>query len=163
MAFTLTSKSFTDGGQLPKAQVHHAMGAGGDNVSPDLAWAGAPEGTQSFALTCYDPDAPTGSGWWHWVVYDIPASATGLSLGAGATGGAALPPGAKQGRTDFGTHEYGGAAPPPGHGPHRYIFTLYALKTAKLDVPDEASAAYVGFNIHFAKIGEAKITATYER
>ena len=113
MAFTLTSKSFNDQQALPKAHVHHAMGAGGDNVSPDLAWSGAPEGTQSYALTCYDPDAPTGSGWWHWVVYDIPATATGLALGAGATGGAALPPGTKQGRTDFGSHEYGGAAPPP--------------------------------------------------
>ena len=159
MAFTLTSKSFNDQQALPKAHVHHAMGAGGDNVSPDLAWSGAPEGTQSFALTCYDPDAPTGSGWWHWVVYDIPASATGLALGAGA----ALPPGSKQGRTDFGTHEYGGAAPPPGHGPHRYIFTLYALKTPTLDVPADASAAYVGFNIHFAKLGEARLMATYER
>ena len=163
MAFTLTSKSFNDQQALPKAHVHHAMGAGGDNVSPDLAWSGAPEGTQSFALTCYDPDAPTGSGWWHWVVSDRPASAPGLALGAGAAGGAALPPGSKQGRTDFGTHEYGGAAPPPGHGPHRYIFTLYALKTPTLDVPADASAAYVGFNIHFAKLGEARLMATYER
>lgn len=111
MAFTLTSKSFNDQQALPKAHVHHAMGAGGDNVSPDLAWSGAPEGTQSFALTCYDPDAPTGSGWWHWVVYDIPASATGLALGAGAAGGAALPPGTKQGRTDFGSTNT--AAPHP--------------------------------------------------
>ena len=86
MAFVLRSGSFADQGQLPKDFVHHAMGAGGDNVSPDLSWEGAPEGTQSFALTMYDPDAPTGSGWWHWVVYDIPANVTSLPRGAGAFG-----------------------------------------------------------------------------
>ena len=145
MAFTLTSTHIADQQALPLQFVHSAMGAGGQNVSPDLAWSGAPEGTQSYALTMYDPDAPTGSGWWHWVVYDIPASATGLVMGAGAAGGAELPAGAKLGRTDFGTAEYGGAAPPPGHGPHRYIFTLYALNTGKLDVPPDASAAMVGF------------------
>ena len=163
MAFTLKSSSITEGQTLPKDFVHHAMGAGGNNESPDLSWEGAPEGTKSFALTMYDPDAPTGSGWWHWVVYDIPAGAKGLARGAGAAGGKALPAGAKLGNTDFGTAEYGGAAPPPGHGPHRYIFTLYALKTEKLDVPAGCTAAYVGFNIHFAKLGEAKLTAKYER
>ncbi len=163
MAFTLTSTHIADQQALPLQFVHSAMGAGGQNVSPDLAWSGAPEGTQSYALTMYDPDAPTGSGWWHWVVYDIPASATGLVMGAGAAGGAALPAGAKLGRTDFGTAEYGGAAPPPGHGPHRYIFTLYALNTGKLDVPPDASAAMVGFSIHFAKLAQAQLTATYER
>ena len=142
MAFVLRSSSFTDQQTLPKTFVHQAMGAGGDNVSPALSWEGAPEGTKSFALTMYDPDAPTGSGWWHWVVYDIPANATGLKLGAGKAGG---------------------AAPPPGHGPHRYIFTLYALNTERLDVPADASAAYVGFNIHFAKLGETRLTALYER
>ena len=163
MAFTLTSTHIADQQALPLQFVHSAMGAGGQNVSPDLAWSGAPEGTQSYALTMYDPDAPTGSGWWHWVVYDIPASATGLVMGAGAAGGAALPAGAKLGRTDFGTAEYGGAAPPPGHGPHRYNFTLYALNTGKLDVPPDASAAMVGFYIHFAKLAQAQLTATYER
>lgn len=162
MTFTLSSSSFSDQQTLPKAFVHSAMGAGGDNVSPDLAWSGAPAGTKSFALTMYDPDAPTGSGWWHWVVYDIPASASGLTLGAGS-GGSALPAGAKQGRTDFGTPGYGGAAPPPGHGPHRYLFTLYALNTEKLDVAPDATAAMIGFMIHFAKLGEAKLTAIYQR
>lgn len=161
MTFVLRSPDFSEGATLPKDFVHHAMGAGGQNVSPGLEWSGAPEGTKSFALTMYDPDAPTGSGWWHWVVYDIPAGTTKLPRGAGA--GQGLPAGSKQGRTDFGSKEYGGAAPPPGHGPHRYVFTLYALKTDKLDVPEDASAAYVGFNIHFAKIGEAKLTAKYER
>lgn len=162
MTFTLSSSSFSDQQTLPKAFVHSAMGAGGDNVSPDLSWSGAPAGTKSFALTMYDPDAPTGSGWWHWVVYDIPASASGLTLGAGS-GGSALPAGAKQGRTDFGTPGYGGAAPPPGHGPHRYLSTLYALNTEKLDVAPDATAAMIGFMIHFAKLGEAKLTAIYQR
>ncbi|WBY03027.1 YbhB/YbcL family Raf kinase inhibitor-like protein [Ramlibacter tataouinensis] len=163
MTFVLRSPDFADQAKLPMDFVHSAMGAGGQNVSPALQWEDAPPGTKSFALTMYDPDAPTGSGWWHWVVYDIPADATQLPRGAGAAGGAQLPSGARLGRTDFGSKEYGGAAPPPGHGPHRYIFTLYALNTDKLDVPADASAAMVGFMIHFAKLGEAKLTATYER
>lgn len=162
MAFVLSSTDVAEQQTLAKTFVHGAMGAGGDNVSPALAWSGAPEGTKSFALTMYDPDAPTGSGWWHWVVYDLPAACTGLPRGAGNPGGA-LPVGALQGRTDFGSKEYGGAAPPPGHGPHRYVFTLYALNVDKLDVPADASAAYVGFMIHFAKLGEARLTAKYER
>lgn len=163
MSFVLRSTNFGDQQALPLDHVHHAMGAGGKNISPELQWEGAPAGTRSFALTCYDPDAPTGSGWWHWVVYDIPANATRLPAGAGAPDGRQLPPGSKQGRTDFGTREYGGAAPPPGHGVHRYVFTLYALKVDKLEVPEDASAAMVGFMIHFAKLGEARLTATYQR
>ena len=159
----IISKDLRDGEKLPERHVFNGMGYQGDNISPHLAWDEVPAGTKSFVVTCYDPDAPTGSGWWHWVVYDIPATATGLALGAGAAGGAGLPPGAKLGRTDFGSHEYGGAAPPPGDGPHRYVFTLYALKTPALDVPPDASAAYIGFNIHFAKLAEARLTALYER
>lgn len=163
MAFVLTSTDVAEQQTLAKTFVHSAMGAGGENLSPQLAWSGAPEGTKSFALTLYDPDAPTGSGWWHWVVYDLPASCTGLPRGAGSAAGGALPTGAKQGRTDFGEPGYGGAAPPPGHGPHRYIFTLHALNVEKLDVPADATAAYVGFMIHFARLGEARLTAKYER
>lgn len=163
MSFVLRSSNFGDQQVLPLDQVHHAMGAGGKNISPELHWEGAPAGTKGFALTLYDPDAPTGSGWWHWVVYDIPANATSLPAGAGAPNGKSLPAGSKQGRTDFGTKGYGGAAPPPGHGVHRYVFTLYALNTEKLDVPEDASAAMVGFMINFAKLGEAKLTATYQR
>lgn len=163
MAFVLRSPQFSEGQRLPKAFVHSAMGAGGDNVSPELEWDGAPEGTKSFALTMYDPDAPTGSGWWHWVVHDIPATAVSLVEGAGAVGAAKLPSGSRMARTDFGTKEYGGAAPPPGHGPHRYVFTLYALNVDKLDVDEAPSAAYIGFLIHFGKLAEAKLTAVYER
>lgn len=161
--FKLHSPDFADNAVLPKAHVHTAMGAGGDNISPALAWSGAPPGTKSFALNVHDPDAPTGSGWWHWVLYDIPATTTELKRGAGSAKGDLLPRGAKQGRTDFGSHEYGGAAPPPGHGNHRYVFTLYALNVDKLEASPDASAAYIGFLIHFAKIGEAKTTALYGR
>jgi Raf kinase inhibitor-like YbhB/YbcL family protein len=161
--FQLRSPDFGDNNMLPTAHVHSAWGAGGDNVSPALVWEGAPAGTKSFALTCYDPDAPTGSGWWHWVVYDIPSSSTELPSGAGTADGRLLPPSTKQGRTDFGTRDYGGAAPPPGHGTHRYIFTLYALHTEKLEAPDDASAAMIGFLINASKIAETRTTALYSR
>lgn len=161
--FQLESPEFSEGSTLPLSCVHNVMGATGDNLSPALAWKNPPAGTKSFVLTMHDPDAPTGSGWWHWVVYDIPASATSLPRGAGAADGKLLPAGAKQGRTDFGTPGYGGAAPPPGHGPHRYIFTLHALSTDKLDVPADATAAYVGFMVHMSSLGSATLSATYER
>ena len=160
--FQLSSPEIKAGGLIDKRFEFNGFGCSGENKSPALEWRNAPAGTKSFAITVYDPDAPTGSGWWHWVVYDIPASASGLTLGAGS-GGSALPAGAKQGRTDFGTPGYGGAAPPPGHGPHRYLFTLYALNTEKLDVAPDATAAMIGFMIHFAKLGEAKLTAIYQR
>ena len=111
----------------------------------------------------YDPDAPTGSGWWHWVVYNLPASATGLPEGAGSADGKGLPAGAAQGRTDFGAPGFGGACPPAGDKPHRYVFTVYALKTDKLEVPADGSAALVGFMIHANQIGHASFTARYGR
>lgn len=158
-AFTLTSPAFQDGGTLPQAHVHDS--AGGANRSPALQWSGAPAGTAAFAVTAYDPDAPTGSGWWHWVAYNLPADATGLPEGAGSAGGS-LPAGARHGRTDFGTEGYGGAAPPPGDAPHRYTFTVYALKE-KIDVPADATAAAIGFNLHFATLAKASVTARYGR
>jgi len=123
-----------------------------------LAWDGAPEGTKSFVLTCYDPDAPTGSGWWHWVVINIPASAKELPGGAGS--GSGLPSGAVQTRTDFGQPGYGGAAPPPGRT-HHYIFTIHALKVEKLDLDPQSSAALVGYMTHMNSLGKATLTATY--
>jgi Raf kinase inhibitor-like YbhB/YbcL family protein len=161
--FTLTSPTFKNNGALPDKQAFNQMGCTGENSSPALAWANPPAGTKSFALMVHDPDAPTGSGWWHWVVYDIPADATSLPEGAGAEGGAALPKGAKQGRTDFGTAAYGGPCPPPGSGKHHYNFTLYALKVDKLEVPDGASAAMLGFNANANAIGKAKLTGLYAR
>lgn len=157
MTFTLTSNDLSDGGQLPDAQVY-AKG----NVSPHLAWSGAPEGTKSFAITCYDPDAPTGSGFWHWTVANIPADVTELEAGAGAPDGGKLPSGAIQGRTDFGNPGFGGAAPPAGHGPHRYIFTVFAVDTDRLDVTADNSGAVYGFNLHFHTLAKASIFATYE-
>lgn len=160
--FTLTSKDVKPGSTLTDQQVFNGFGCSGANVSPELSWKNAPAGTKSFVVTVYDPDAPTGSGWWHWVVYDIPASATELPQGAGS-GKGALPEGAKQGRTDFGAPGFGGACPPPGDKPHRYIFTIYALKLDKLEVPADASPAMVGFMTKANSLGSASFTAKYAR
>ena len=158
--FTLTSTDVKPNGTLGDQQVFDGMGCTGANQSPELAWKEPPAGTKSFVVTVYDPDAPTGSGWWHWVVYDIPASAKELPRGAG--GGQGLPEGAKEGRTDFGKPGFGGACPPPGK-PHRYIFTIWALKTDKLDVPEDASPAMVGFMTRMNALGSATLTAHYAR
>ncbi len=160
--FTLTSTDVKPNGTLSDQQVFDGMGCTGANVSPQLAWQNPPAGTKSYVVTVYDPDAPTGSGWWHWVVYDIPASAKELPRGAGS-GQGQLPEGAQQGKTDFGKPGFGGACPPPGDKPHRYIITVYALKTDKLDVPADASPAYVGFAIHANEIGKATLTGKYAR
>ncbi|MFN3931193.1 MAG: YbhB/YbcL family Raf kinase inhibitor-like protein [Brevundimonas sp.] len=151
MPFTLSSNDISDGGVLPDAQVQ-ARG----NTSPHLQWSGAPEGTKSYAVTCYDPDAPTGSGFWHWTVANIPADVTEL-----ATGGP-VPAGAVEGRTDYGEPGFGGAAPPPGHGPHRYIFTVVAVDADRLEVTPDDSGAVFGFNLHFHTLARASMTATYE-
>ncbi|KQW78876.1 YbhB/YbcL family Raf kinase inhibitor-like protein [Brevundimonas sp. Root1279] len=154
MTFTLTSDDIADGGVLPDAHVK----AKGD-ASPHLKWSGAPEGTKSYAVTCYDPDAPTGSGFWHWTVANIPADVTELKTGASPND---MPRGAVEGRTDYGPAGFGGAAPPPGHGPHRYIFTVFAVDKAHLDVNADNSGAVFGFNLHFHTLAKASITATYE-
>lgn len=154
MTFTVTSTGFADGGALPDAQVQ-AKG----NRSPQLSWSGAPAGTKSFAVTCFDPDAPTGSGFWHWTVANLPAEVIELAEGASSDG---LPQGAVEGRTDFGEPGFGGAAPPPGHGPHRYIFTVFAVDTERLDVTPENSGAVFGFNLHFHTLARASITGVYE-
>lgn len=155
----LFSQDFNDGDKLPERQVFNGMGYSGDNLSPHLAWDDVPPGTKSFAITCYDPDAPTGSGWWHWGVANLSADTRVLPQGAGS-GVSDLPSGTVQTRTDFGKAGYGGAAPPKGES-HRYIFTVYALDVEKLDVDENASGAYLGFNIHFHQLGSASITAIY--
>ena len=160
--FTLTSTDFTQGGTLANAQVFNQFGCKGGNISPALAWSGAPAGTKSFALLMHDPDAPTGSGWWHWVVYNIPAAATSLAAGAGEPKKGLMPAAAVQGRTDYGSIGYGGPCPPPGQ-PHHYNFTLYALKVPKLEVPEGASAALIGFNVRAQALGEAQLTGMYGR
>lgn len=151
MTFTLTSNDFKDGDTLPDAHVQ-AMG----DTSPHLAWSGAPEGTKSFAITVFDPDAPTGSGFWHWTVANIPADVVEIPTGG------PVPMGSVEGRTDYGEPGFGGAAPPPGHGPHRYIFTVFAVDTETLEVTPDNSGAVFGFNLHFHTLAKASITATYE-
>jgi Raf kinase inhibitor-like YbhB/YbcL family protein len=156
--FTLTSTDAHAGQLMAVAQMFNGMGCTGQNISPALAWHGAPASAKSFAITIYDPDAPTGSGWWHWVVYNIPATTTQLAQGAGGAG-AKLPAGAKQGSTDFGKPGYGGPCPPKGDAPHHYIFTVYALDAPSIDVPETATAAYIGFNLHGHTIAKATFTA----
>ena len=159
-AFVVTSADLHAGHAIASAQVYSGMGCDGQNQSPQLSWTGAPRDTKSFAITMYDPDAPTGSGWWHWVVFNIPADVTSLPTGAGRSSKNLLPPGAALGNTDFGTPGYGGPCPPQGDEPHRYIVTVYALDDS-LSIPGNATAAYVGFNIHAHAIGEATLTALY--
>jgi Raf kinase inhibitor-like YbhB/YbcL family protein len=161
-AFTLTSPDIANGKQIGAAQVFNSFGCTGNNLSPALSWSNPPVGTKSFALLVHDPDAPTGSGWWHWVVYNIPADVTSLPAGAGDPKKSLLPPGAVQGKSDFGTPGYGGPCPPPGK-PHRYYFRLYALKVAKLDIPPEATAAFVGFNVNANSLGKTEIMGLYRR
>ena len=160
--FRLQSPAIGADSTLSNDQVYSGFGCSGKNISPALSWKGAPHATKSFALTVYDPDAPTGSGWWHWVLYNIPADVSELPTGAGSAGGK-LPEGAAQGHTDFGTSGFGGACPPAGDKPHRYIFTVYALKVDKISVPDEASAAMVGFMIHANTLAKASLTTHYGR
>lgn len=161
--FTLKSPTVQSGSKLTMAQVYKGFGCEGGNTSPALEWSDAPKGTESYAVTLYDPDAPTGSGWWHWVVYNIPADVTELEQGAGAADGKGLPAGASMGRTDFGTAAFGGACPPAGDKPHRYIFTVYALKTERIDVPPDASPALIGFMIHANQLGKASLETKYGR
>lgn len=161
--FRLMSPSIEPNAPLPEEQIYDGFGCSGKNRSPALQWTPGPKETRSYAITVYDPDAPTGSGWWHWVVYNIPATVHVLPAGAGDPSGNALPPGAIQGRTDFGTHAFGGACPPEGDEPHRYIFTVHALKTETIDVPADASAAMIGFMIHANSLGKASFTALYGR
>ncbi|MDH6195088.1 Raf kinase inhibitor-like YbhB/YbcL family protein [Mycobacterium frederiksbergense] len=160
-SFTLTSESVTDGQPLANDQVSGIMGAGGSDTSPQLSWSGFPAGTKSFAVTVYDPDAPTASGFWHWAVADLPASVTELPAGAGD--GSPLPGGAVTLANDAGVKRYIGAAPPAGHGPHRYFIAVHALDVDKLDLPEGATPAYLGFNLFGHAIARAVIHGTYEQ
>lgn len=162
---TLTSADFSDGDYLGNDHIlseTYGFGCAGGNVSPQLTWSGAPEGTKSFALTCYDPDAPTGSGFWHWVVVNIPPDITALEAGAGSPGGK-LPAAALQVRTDFGAPGYGGPCPPEGDHPHRYLFTVFAVGLAELPVTADTAAAVVGFNLHFNTLAKASLMGLYKR
>ncbi len=162
-ALTLTSPDIKPGARIADEQVFSGFGCTGNNVSPALNWSGAPKGTKSFALSVYDPDAPTGSGFWHWVVFNIPADVTSLPKGAGDPKSDAAPKGAVQSRTDFGTPGYGGPCPPKGDKPHRYQFTIFALDTDKLDTDENSSPAFVGFNVHFHTLAKATLTGRWGR
>jgi len=161
--FRLTSSNITSGARLDSKYEFQGFGCSGQGISPALSWSDPPEGTRSYAVTVYDPDAPTGSGWWHWVVVNIPASVNGLQGGAGKEGNVALPMGAEQVRNDFGAASWGGVCPPPGDSAHRYIFTVFALKADRLDLPRNATAALAGFMINSQTIAKATVTATYAR
>jgi Raf kinase inhibitor-like YbhB/YbcL family protein len=159
--FTLSSKDL--GGGATKTQEFNGFGCSGANQSPALAWKNAPEGTKSFAVTMYDPDAPTGSGFWHWVVFDIPANVNELVTDAGNIQLKLAPKGAIQSVTDFGIKGFGGPCPPEGHGFHQYIITVFALKTDKLGPDENTNAAVVGFNLWNQTLAKASIVAYYKR
>jgi Raf kinase inhibitor-like YbhB/YbcL family protein len=159
--FTLTSKDI--GGQMTLQQVLNGFGCTGQNLSPQLSWQNAPVGTNSFAVTIYDKDAPTGSGLWHWVVFNIPATVTELKQGAGDVSKQLLPSGAIQSITDFGVPGYGGPCPPQGDKPHEYIITVHALKTDNLGLDSKATPALVGYYLNGATLAKASIVAYYQR
>jgi Raf kinase inhibitor-like YbhB/YbcL family protein len=162
--FRLTSPDIKPGGTIAAAHLFNGFGCTGQNISPALEWTGAPKDAKSFAVLVHDPDAPTGgAGWWHWVVYDIPAGTTKLAQGAGKADASALPAGGASGVTDFGTPGYGGPCPPAGDKPHRYIFTVYALKVDKIDVAKGATASLIGFMVNANAIGKASFTGMYGR
>jgi Raf kinase inhibitor-like YbhB/YbcL family protein len=159
--FTLTSTDITDGQPLRNAQVSGIMGAGGEDVSPQLTWSGFPEETRSFAVTVFDPDAPTASGFWHWAVANLPATVTELPSGVGD--GSLLPGDALTLVNDAGVRRFIGAAPPAGHGYHRYFVAVHALNVEKLELSEDASPAYLGFNLFMSAIARAVIHGTYEQ
>ncbi|MEU6022662.1 YbhB/YbcL family Raf kinase inhibitor-like protein [Micromonospora sp. NPDC047134] len=155
-SFTLTSQDVQNGEPMDAAHAHGSTGGG--NVSPQLAWSGFPAETKGFAVTCFDPDAPTGSGFWHWVVVNLPAEVTELPRGATSEdlrGGFTV-------RNDYGEQGFGGAAPPPGDRPHRYVFAVHALDVERLDLTPDATPAYVGFNLTFHTLARATIRPTYQ-
>jgi hypothetical protein len=161
--FRLSSPDIRPNGTISMEQVFGGFGCTGRNISPALAWAGAPDGTKSFALLCHDPDAPTGgAGWWHWLVLNIPASATGLAKDSGRADGSGLPAGAVHVNTDFGGPGWGGPCPPVGDKPHRYVFTLYALKTDRIDAGG-GTASLAGYMVNGNSIGKATLTGKFGR
>lgn len=159
--FTLQSSDIQ--GQLSDEQVFNSFGCSGKNISPKLTWKNTPKHTKSIALTMYDPDAPTGSGWWHWVIFDIPANASSLNTDAGNLSSAIAPKDSIQSVTSFGAKGFGGACPPQGDKPHQYIFTVYALKVDKLGLDANASPALVGYYLNSNMLAKSSIVAYYER
>jgi Raf kinase inhibitor-like YbhB/YbcL family protein len=162
--FKLESPDVKPNGTIANEQVFNGFGCAGKNVSPALKWSGAPKDAKSFALLVHDPDAPTGgAGWWHWVVINIPAEVTALGKDAGKADGTNLPAGAALVSTDFGSPGWGGPCPPAGDKPHRYNFSLHALKVQKLDLPPNATASLAGFMVNANSLGKATLTGRYGR
>lgn len=162
-ALTLTSPDLKPGAKISDEQVFNGWDCTGKNVSPALNWSGVPKGTKSFAINLYDPDAPTGSGFWHWVAFDIPGDVTSLAKGAGDPKAPAMPAGALQARNDFGDAGYGGPCPPKGDKPHHYLFNIFALDVEKLGVDGNASAAVVGFYMHSHTLAKATLNGVWGR
>ena len=161
--FEVTSADVMDGEALSRPQLSGIFGAGGEDVSPQLSWSGFPSETKSFVVTCYDPDAPTACGFWHWAVVDIPVSITALPTGAGDEAGSGLPAGAFQLRNDAGLTGYLGAAPPPGHGRHSYFFAIHAVSVETLGISKDASNALLGFNLFGQTLARAGLVCWCER
>jgi len=161
--FTLSSHDITTGEFMSKAQEFNGFGCTGEDLSPQLEWSGVPKGTKSFAITAYDPDAPTGSGWWHWQVVNIPLTVTSLATGAGSTKKHLVPKGSMQIQNDYGSQGFGGACPPSGHGVHHYRFTIHALSVEKLELPADASGALAGYMINANTLATSTIESLYQR
>tara|TARA_B100000287_G_scaffold338703_1_gene324744 strand:- start:898 stop:1434 length:537 start_codon:yes stop_codon:yes gene_type:complete len=158
--FSLSSNDIKPGKMMAMEQVYNGFGCTGKNLSPQLSWDKAPSGTKSFAITAYDPDAPTGSGWWHWIAFNIPASVNSLDSGAS---GNSMPAGTVESRTDYGSTGFGGACPPAGDKAHRYQFTVFALDVEKLDLATDSSGALVGFYLNAHALGKASVEGLYKR
>lgn len=161
-SFSLQSSDISDGEFMDTAQEFQGFGCKGGNVSPQLSWDNAPAGTEVFAITAYDPDAPTGSGWWHWQLINIPKNVTSLAADAGDASESKAPRGSMHISNDYGVAGFGGACPPEGHGVHRYQFTVHAL-SKPLDLPENASGALTGYMIHAHSLGSSTIEALYKR
>ncbi len=161
-SFSLNSADISHGEFMSTAQEFTGFGCSGDNISPSLAWSGAPKGTEAFAILVHDPDAPTGSGWWHWQIVNIPKTVNSLPADAGNISGKLAPEGSLQIANDYGTKDFGGACPPKGHGTHRYQYTVHAM-SKKLDLPEDASGALVGYMVNANSLASTTLEALYKR
>lgn len=162
-SLTLSSNDIAQGEFMAKSQEYNGFGCSGGDLSPHLKWSNAPQGTKSFAITAYDPDAPTGSGWWHWQVVNIPKNVTEIATGAGSTKNDIAPKGSMQIKNDYGSRGFGGACPPSGHGVHHYRFTIHALSVETLELPEDASGALAGYMINANTIETSTIESLYTR